>query len=66
MEFITNSYSLAEFYELDPTMIYLVALPIISGMIVGDVVYGIFPILIGLWLMKKFEKSYIMYNVSKI
>ena len=27
LEFITNSYSLPNYYELDPTMIYLIALP---------------------------------------
>jgi V/A-type H+-transporting ATPase subunit I len=66
MEFITNSYSLPNYNELDPTMAYLVALPIIYGMIVGDVIYGIMSMLLALWLMKKFEKSYIMSNVSKI
>lgn len=66
LEFITNSYSLPNYFELDPTMIYLIALPIIYGMIVGDVVYGLLSIIIGYLLMKKFEKSYIMSNVSKI
>ncbi len=66
LEFITNSYSLPNYYELDPTMIYLIALPIIYGMIVGDVIYGILSIIIGYLLTKKFAKSYIMSNVSKI
>jgi len=66
MEFITNNYSLPNYYELDPTMIYLIALPIIYGMIVGDVIYGILSIIIGYLLMKKFANSYIMSNVCKI
>jgi V/A-type H+-transporting ATPase subunit I len=66
MEFVTNSYSLPNYFELDPTMAYLVALPIIYGMIVGDVVYGIMSIILGWLLMKRFKNSYIMYNVSKI
>lgn len=66
MEFITKSYSLPNYYELDPTMAYMVALPIIYGMIVGDVLYGLLSMVLAYLLMKKFEKSYIMYNVSKI
>ena len=66
LEFITNSYSLPNYYEIDPTMMYFFALPIIYGMIVGDVIYGILSIVLGYFLLKKFEKSYIMSNVSKI
>ncbi|MFH0885268.1 MAG: V-type ATPase 116kDa subunit family protein [Candidatus Micrarchaeota archaeon] len=66
LEFITNSYSLPNYFEIDPTMMYFFALPIIYGMIVGDVVYGIMSIVLGYFLLKKFEKSYIMSNVSKI
>lgn len=66
MEFITNSYSLPNYYEIDPTMMYLIALPVLYGMIVGDVVYGLMSIVLGYLLLKKFQKSYIMSNVSKI
>ncbi|MBU0532145.1 hypothetical protein KKB44_01495 [Candidatus Micrarchaeota archaeon] len=65
-EFLTKSYSLPNYFELDPTLPYLICLPIIYGMIVGDFIYGIISILLGLFLMKKFAKSYIMCNVSKI
>ncbi|VVC03170.1 V-type ATPase 116kDa subunit family protein [Candidatus Bilamarchaeum dharawalense] len=66
MEFVTKSYSMPNYFEIDPTMMYLVALPVLYGMIVGDVLYGVISALLALFLMKKFEKSYIMYNVSKI
>ncbi|MCI0503294.1 hypothetical protein L0Y65_01125 [Candidatus Micrarchaeota archaeon] len=66
MEFITKSYSLPNYFEIDPTMMYLIALPVIYGMIVGDVIYGILSIALGFALLKRFEKSYIMSNVSKI
>lgn len=66
LEFITKSYSMPNYYELDPTIAYLIALPVLYGMIVGDVIYGIISALLAMWLMKKFEKSYIMSNVSKI
>lgn len=65
-EFLTKNYSLPNYFELDPSMIYLIALPIIYGMIVGDVLYGVLSIFIAKWLMKKFEKSDIMTNVSRI
>ena len=66
MEFITKSYSLPNYFEIDPTMMYLVALPILYGMIVGDFIYGLMSIVLGFILLRKFEKSYIMSNVSKI
>lgn len=65
-EFITKSYSLPNYYELDPTMAYLIMIPVLYGMIVGDVVYGIVSMLLAMWLMKKFKNSYTMYNVSKL
>ena len=66
MEFVTKSYSLPNYYEIDPTMMYFIALPILYGMIVGDVLYGVMSFLMSMWLLKKFEKSYIMSNVAKI
>jgi len=65
-EFITSSYSLPNYFELDPSMAYFLGLPILYAMIVGDVLYGVMSLLIAMWLMKKFEKSYIMSNVSKL
>lgn len=66
LEFITKSYSLPNYFELDPTMAYFIGLPILYGMIVGDFLYGIASIVIGWLLMQKFKDSYMMYNVSKI
>ena len=66
MEFITKSYSLPNYFELDPTVAYLIALPILYGMIVGDVLYGAISLLLAFFFYKKFQKSYIMSNVSKI
>ena len=65
-EFITNSYSLPNYFEVDPSTLYLITLPILYGMIVGDVMYGVLSLLLARWLMTKFEKSYIMGNVSRI
>ncbi len=65
-EFLTKSYSLPNYFELDPTMAYFIGLPLIYGMIVGDFIYGLLSIILGYLLMKKFEKSYMMYSVSRI
>jgi len=65
-EFITKSFSLPNYYEFDPTFIYFIGLPLIYGMIVGDVIYGIFSLIIAYGFMKIFSKSYIMLSVAGI
>ncbi len=65
-EFITKSYSAPGYFEFDPTIGYFIGLPIIYGMIVGDVIYGILSIFIALFFLKTFKNSYILRNVSKI
>ncbi|NYZ76922.1 hypothetical protein H0O02_01245 [Candidatus Micrarchaeota archaeon] len=65
-EFITKSFSLPNYFELDPTVIYFIGLPIIYGMIVGDVLYGLLSLIIASWFLKKFSKSYIMSSVAGI
>lgn len=66
LEFITRSYSMPHYFEIDPTMAYFFALPILYGLIVGDVMYGILSFIMGYLLLKKFEDSNIMRNVSLI
>lgn len=65
-EFLTRSYSLPNYFEIDPTMVYLIALPILYGMIVGDVIYGLISFVVAFLIFKKFEKSETMRNVSLI
>lgn len=66
LEFITNSYSAPNYFELDPTMMYFIGFPLIYGLIVGDVLYGLLSFLLAMWLLKKFEKSYTMRNVCTL
>jgi len=66
IQFITEDFSLPGYSEIDPTMIYLFTIPLLYGMIVGDVLYGILSIFIAKFMMKKFASSYILSNVSKI
>ncbi len=65
-EFITKSFSLPNYREFDPTFIYFIGLPIIYGMIVGDVIYGLFSLIIAYGFMKIFSKSPIMLSVAGI
>lgn len=65
-EFITKSFSIPNYFEFDPTFVYFIGLPIIYGMIVGDVIYGIFSLIIALGFMKIFSKSDIMKSVAGI
>lgn len=65
-EFITKSYSFPNYSELDPTFTYFLVLPILYGMIVGDVLYGIMSILLSLYIIKNFKKSEMMSAVGRI
>ncbi|MEM4166076.1 MAG: V-type ATPase 116kDa subunit family protein [Candidatus Bilamarchaeaceae archaeon] len=65
-EFVTKEYSLPNYFEFDPTMLYLITLPILYAMIVGDVVYGVLSIFIAKFFLDKFKNSYIMQNVCKL
>ncbi|MBI5047042.1 hypothetical protein HZC07_04925 [Candidatus Micrarchaeota archaeon] len=65
-EFITKGYSFSNYFEIDPTLPYFICLPIIYGMIVGDVLYGITSMLLAFAILNKFKKSYLMRNVSAI
>ena len=66
IEFITENYSLPNSHEIDPTVIYLFTIPILYGMIVGDVGYGLISILIAKFFMGKFKNSPTMSNIAKI
>ncbi len=64
--YITRTFSLPNYRELDPTFMYFIALAFIYGMIVGDVLYGVISLLISAWIVKNFKSSDMMYNVGMI
>ena len=66
LEFITKSYSMPNYYEFDPTIAYLIVLPIVYGMMVGDAFYGAFSMVFSWWLMKKFKKGDLLHSVARI
>lgn len=65
-QFLTETYSLPNSEELDPTFLYFITVPLLYGMIVGDVIYGILSIILGLYLKSKFSKSKILNSVTKM
>ncbi len=65
-EFITKSFSMPNYFELDPTVIYFISLPLIYGVVVGDVFYGLLSLLIASWFLRKFERSYVMTSIASI
>jgi V/A-type H+-transporting ATPase subunit I len=65
-EFLTNNYSLPCYGDFDPTFLYFLMVPILYGMIVGDVIYGVLSYFIAKFMLGKFSKSYMMSNVCKI
>ncbi|HOK57633.1 MAG TPA: V-type ATP synthase subunit I [Methanothrix sp.] len=54
-ELITRLFAIPEYKEFDPTLLIFVFFPIMFGMILGDVGYGIMIILVLMMLKKKFR-----------
>jgi V/A-type H+-transporting ATPase subunit I len=65
-EFITKSYSLPKYHEIDPTIPYFIGLTIIYGMIVGDVIYGLASMALAYWIMNKYSRSELMRPIATI
>ncbi|MFH1470215.1 MAG: V-type ATPase 116kDa subunit family protein, partial [Candidatus Micrarchaeota archaeon] len=57
LQFLVEFYSLPKVGEIDPTNILLFTFPIIYGMMLGDVVYGLISLAISMVLIKKFRKG---------
>ena len=64
-EFLVKFYSLPKGKELDPSIIFAFTIPLIYGMIIGDVIYSLASILFAGWLMKKWPSGPV-YWFSKI
>lgn len=54
-ELITRLFAIPEYKEFDPSLLIFVFFPIMFGMILGDIGYGIMTILVVLLLKKKFR-----------
>ncbi len=64
-EFLVKFYSLPKGNEFDPSIIFAFTIPLIYGMIIGDVGYSLGSILFAGWLMKKWPSGPV-YWFSKI
>lgn len=64
-EFLTKTFSLPLSGESDPTLLYFLMVPILYGMIVGDVFYGLLSLIIAFWLKGRF-KGEMMQSVCMI
>ena len=56
-EFLVKFYSLPKGKEFDPSIIFAFTIPLIYGMIIGDVGYSLVSILFARWLMKKWPSG---------
>ncbi len=65
-QFLVELFSLPKADEIDPTIILLISVPIIYGMMMGDVIYGIASFFIANWMMKKFKKGGLGYGASSL
>ncbi len=64
-QFLVELYSLPKYTEFDPTFLLFFTVPIIYGMIVGDVGYGLISIMLSILILQKF-KTGILGNITKI
>ncbi|MGB9719285.1 MAG: V-type ATP synthase subunit I [Candidatus Anstonellales archaeon] len=56
-EFLVKFYSLPKGKEFDPSIIFAFTIPLMYGMIIGDVGYALVSILFAGWLMKKWPSG---------
>jgi V/A-type H+/Na+-transporting ATPase subunit I len=64
-QFLVEFYSLPKYSEIDPSVILMFTVPIIYGMILGDVGYGLVSAILAWLILRKF-KGGLLGNVAKI
>ena len=65
-ERVVEMVSLPRGDQLDPTMLFALTIPLLYGMIIGDVVYSLMAIVFAYWLGKKFNKSKMAQMASRV
>ncbi|RAH16141.1 MAG: hypothetical protein CMB56_001530 [Methanobacteriota archaeon] len=65
-ELLTDLVGRPKYGTIDPTVFMLVTYPIFFGMMLGDMIYGIFTIILGLWIRSKFNDNDTALLASKI
>ncbi len=56
-ELLTDLVGRPKYGRIDPTMFMLITYPLFFGMMLGDMMYGIFTIILGLWIKNKFNNN---------
>ncbi len=64
-QFLVGMFSLPKADEIDPTLILFISIPVIYGMMLGDVFYGLISFFIASWMAGKF-KSGLAHEVARI
>ncbi|MFA5412560.1 MAG: V-type ATPase 116kDa subunit family protein [Candidatus Micrarchaeia archaeon] len=65
-QFLVELFSLPQPDEIDPSLILLVTVPIMYGLMLGDVVYGLISFLLASWMISKVKKGGLGYEVARI
>ena len=65
-QFLVRLFSLPKPSEIDPTIILYVTVPLIYGMMLGDVFYGLISFLLAGWLQTKWKKGGLGYGVASV
>lgn len=60
-EFLVRFFSLPSAHEYDPTLFIAITFPIIFGMILGDIGYGVLAMLLAAFLYRTAKKSFIKH-----
>ncbi|MCX6768697.1 MAG: hypothetical protein NTY83_02555, partial [Candidatus Micrarchaeota archaeon] len=65
-QFLVELFSLPQPDEIDPSLILLITVPIMYGLMMGDVFYGLISFLIASWMMGKVKKGGMGFEVARI
>jgi len=65
-QFLVELFSLPQPDEIDPSLILLITVPIMYGLMMGDVAYGLISFLIASWMMGKVKKGGLGFEVARI
>jgi len=65
-QFLVELFSLPQPDEIDPSLILLITVPIMYGLMLGDVFYGLISFLLASWMMGKVKKGGLGFEVARI
>jgi V/A-type H+-transporting ATPase subunit I len=54
-EMLVNMFGAPNYHEIDPTLVFSIAFPIMFGIMVGDAGYGLLWMAYGIWLLRRWK-----------